>query len=172
MTDASNITVSAIAAIGNQRQIGKNGDLLWDIPADLKRFQKLTNNKAVIMGRRTWESLPEPARPLPNRENLVLTRNENYDADGAAVCHDLDEALSYAKNWSQKSNQSELFVIGGESTYQQALPKTDTLYLTLVDSDQNGDTHFPDFRDSFTLCDREKHRDNSPAFDFCVFERK
>jgi dihydrofolate reductase len=169
--DKENFTISAIAAIGNQRQIGKNNELLWDIPADLKRFQKLTDNKAVIMGRRTWESLPGPAQPLPNRKNIILTRNEDYDADSATILHGLDEALSQAKYWSQKNGQIEVFIIGGESVYSIALTKTDKLYLTIVDSDADGDTFFPQFRDEFNLIGRKKHREHNPPFDFCVFER-
>lgn len=171
MINENNITISAIAAIGNQRQIGKNGELLWNIPADLKRFQKLTNNKAVTMGRKTWESLPESARPLPNRENIILTRNKDYDAGSATVLHGFDEALAQAKDWSQENGQDGLFIIGGESVYSTALPKTDKLYITMVDSDADGDTFFPQFRDQFTLTNREKHRNHNPPFNFCLFER-
>jgi dihydrofolate reductase len=171
MINENNFTISAIAAIGNQRQIGKNNELLWDIPADLKRFQKVTDNKAVIMGRRTWESLPSSAQPLPNRKNIILTRNEDYDADGATILHGFDKALSQAKYWSHKNGQTEVFIIGGESVYSIALTKTDKLYLTIVDSDADGDTFFPQFRDEFTLISREKHREHNPPFDFCVFTR-
>jgi dihydrofolate reductase len=171
VNNSNNIIISAIAAIGNQRQIGKSGELLWDIPADLKRFQKLTTNKAVIMGRKTWESLPDSARPLPNRKNIILTRNKDYNGDGATVLHGFDEALSQAKDWSQENGQAELFIIGGESVYSIALSRTDKLYLTIVDSDVDGDTFFPQFRDKFTLISRKKRRNHNPPFDFCVFER-
>lgn len=143
------VVTAAITAIGNQRQIGKDNQLLWDIPADLKRFRELTTGHAVIMGRKTWESLPEQYRPLPGRENIVMTRNENFSTDGATVVHSPDEAMERAKSWSRDNDADELFIIGGEGIYKTFLPQTDRLYLTLVDSDKEGDTFFPEYEDEF-----------------------
>lgn len=172
MNKSNNITVSAIAALGNQRQIGKDGDLLWHIPEDLKHFKQLTENKAVVMGRKTWESLPKTARPLPQRENIILTSQTDYKASGAVVKNSLEAGLDYAREWSQENSQSEIFIIGGAAVYKQALPETEKLYLTLVDSDQDGDTFFPNYKEEFVELDREEHSQNIPGFVFINLERK
>lgn len=172
MENPNHITISAIAALGNQRQIGKGNDLLWNLPEDLKRFKKLTNGKAVIMGRKTWESLPDAVRPLPNRENIILTRDKNYDAPGGVVVHDLDTAITLAKKWSIKNNEDEVFIIGGANIYLQALPKTDKLYLTLVDSDKDGDVFFPEYEDEFAVIDKKDNNVNDHKFSFVSLKRK
>ncbi|MEX2368995.1 MAG: dihydrofolate reductase [Candidatus Paceibacterota bacterium] len=171
MSENNDITVSAIAALGSQRQIGKGNELLWHIPEDLERFKQLTSGKAVIMGRKTWESLPESVRPLPGRENIVLTRDEVYGAPGGVLKHSLDEAVAYAKKWSEGNDQNELFIIGGATIYEQTLPKTDKLYLTLVDSDDRGDTFFPKYEDQFNEVSRESHGD-SLEYTFLTLEKK
>jgi dihydrofolate reductase len=166
------ISVSAIAAIGNQRQIGKGNELLWHIPEDLQHFKKLTSGKAVIMGRKTWESLPESARPLPGRENIVLTNDEKYEALGGVVKNNLDEAILYAKNWSDKNSQEEVFIIGGATIYQQALLETKKLYLTLVNSDKSGDAFFPTYKNRFTEVNRETRDENTIDYAFVTLEKK
>lgn len=171
MATPSNVAISAIAALGNQRQIGKDNKLLWNLPEDLQRFKKLTDSKTVLMGRKTWETLPASVRPLPNRENIILTRDENYKADGAAVLHSLDEALDYARDWSVKNKQEEAFVIGGATIYEQALPYTDKLYLTLVDTDEEGDAFFPKYKDEFTEYTREKNTSGKLTYTFVNLKR-
>lgn len=172
MKNPNHITISAIAAIGNQRQIGKGNELLWNLPEDLKRFKKLTNGKAVIMGRKTWESLPESVRPLPGRENIILTRDEEYKAPGGVIKHDIDAAISYAEEWSVNNDKDEVFIIGGANIYTQALPKTEKLYLTLVDSDKKGDVFFPEYEDEFMEIDRQQNDVEEPKFNFVDLERK
>ncbi|MEX0934789.1 MAG: dihydrofolate reductase [Candidatus Paceibacterota bacterium] len=134
--------ISAIAAIGeNTRALGKDNDLLWRIPDDHKRLKKITMGHPLIMGRKTWESIPEKYRPLPGRTNIVLTRNEKYSAPGAILAHSLKDALDRAR----EEDNEEIFIFGGEKIYTQALPQTQRLYLMLVDSDKEGDTFFPDY---------------------------
>src|SRR5580658_3769073 len=132
--------ISLIAAIGaNNRALGKNNQLLWHIPDDLKRFKEITNGHPVIMGRKTWESLPEKFRPLPGRLNIVVTRQEHYEADGAITSPSLEDAFEIAR--AEKSD--ELFVIGGGELYKEALPLADKLYMTIVDDEKDADVFFP-----------------------------
>jgi|AntRauTorcE11897_2_1112592.scaffolds.fasta_scaffold00476_11 dihydrofolate reductase len=172
MENSNSITISAIAALGNRRQIGRDNKLLWNIPEDLQRFKKLTSGKAVIMGRKTWQSLPESVRPLPGRENIVLTRDKEFVAPGGIVKHDVENAINYAKKWSQKNRKSEVFVIGGATIYEQALPEIDKLYLTLVDSDKEGDAFFPEYKNEFKEVDAEKKSTKGVIFEFKNLERK
>src|SRR5262245_57390493 len=132
--------ISMIAAIGaNTRALGKDGDLLFKIPEDLKRFRTLTKGHPVIMGRKTWESLPEAVRPLPGRANFVITRQLNYEAPGALVVDSIEEAIASAKI---VGGNDEMFIIGGGELYTLGLPLADRLYLTLVDDDAEGDVFF------------------------------
>ena len=130
--------ISIIAAIAENRAIGKNNKLLWRISEDLKRFKKVTEGHAVIMGRKTYESI---GKPLPNRLNIIITRNTSYKAPACFVFLSLGEALVYAKKYEKE----EIFVIGGGEIYQQALPQTDKLYLTVVKGEYEADTFFPDY---------------------------
>lgn len=133
--------VSIIAALGKTtRAIGKNNQLLWKIPEDLKRFKELTSGHPIIMGRKTFESI---GRPLPNRQNIIISRNANLAVIGATACHSLPEALADAKT----NNPKEIFIIGGAEIYKQAMPLADKLYLTLVESDAEGDAFFPNYSD-------------------------
>jgi dihydrofolate reductase len=134
--------ISMIAAVARNLAIGKNNQLLWHIPEDLKRFKELTRNHAVIMGSRTFESL---GRPLPQRTNIVIAKDKNYKAAGCVVVHSLDDAISEAA----KTESSEIFIIGGGSIYAQFLPMADKLYITKVDKDFDADTFFPPYEDQF-----------------------
>ena len=128
--------LSAIVVIAENGAIGKNNDLLCHLPADLKHFKELTMGHTIIMGRRTFESLPKGA--LPGRENIVVTRNADYQAAGAVVCHSVDEALHKA------SMPGERFIIGGEQLYAATIDKVDMLHLTeLHASFADADTFFP-----------------------------
>jgi dihydrofolate reductase len=119
----SSTTISLIAAIGaGNRALGKDGQLLWQIPDDLKRFKAITSGHPVIMGRKTWESLPEKFRPLPGRLNIVVTRQEGYEATGAEVCASLETALAMAQGTHAAEGGMEVFVIGGGELYKEALP--------------------------------------------------
>ena len=131
-----------VAVTKKDAAIGNGGKLLFRISDDLKRFKALTRGHPVIMGRKTFESI---GRPLPERTNIVTTRNPDFRAEGIIVASSLEDAI-------QKAGvlDSEIFVIGGGEIYKQALPITDKLYLTIVESDAAGDVFFPDWREDFT----------------------
>lgn len=161
--------VSLIAAIGARtRALGKGGNLLYTIPEDLKRFRTLTRGHPVIMGRKTWESLPEAVRPLPGRTNVVVTRNANYDAPGATVVISIEDAFAAAK---LVEGSEEIFVMGGGELYMLALPFADRLYLTLVDDDTEGDVFFPEYSGLMKEIEREEHLDNVPSFSYVTLEK-
>lgn len=140
-------TLSLIAAIGTNRAIGKDNELLWQLPEDLPRFKALTTGHPVIMGRRTWESLPDAARPLPGRTNIVITRDPAYTAPGAMRAQSFPEALSLAR---AAEGAEEVFAIGGQWVYECALPFADRLYLTLVEDAPEADAFFPAYSDQFS----------------------
>lgn len=128
------MTVRIIVAIAENGVIGVNNDMPWRLSTDLKRFKALTTGKPVVMGRKTWESFPK--RPLPNRRNLVVTRNPAYAAPGAELFASLDDALDAAAG-------DDIWILGGGEIYAQALPKTDELHVTHVRAELSGDTVFP-----------------------------
>ena len=128
--------LSIVVAHSRDRVIGRDGDLPWHLPSDLRRFRELTGGHAVIMGRRTWESIPDRFRPLPGRRNLVLTRDASYEAPGAEVFGDLASALAAC--------EGDAFVIGGGRVYGEALPLADRAFVTRVDADVDGDVFFPE----------------------------
>jgi len=127
--------------MGSNRVIGKDNDLPWHLPDDFKFFKDTTQNHHVIMGRKNWESLPPKFQPLPNRTNIVITRQTDYSADGATVVPTLDAALKLAKG----NNEQEAFVIGGGEIYRMALGMADRIYLTEIDQDFDGQVTFPEF---------------------------
>lgn len=165
-----NNRISLIAAIGTKtRALGKDNRLLWQIPEDMKRFKTLTLGHPVIMGRKTWESLPEKFRPLPRRLNIVVTHDTSYEALGAQVAPSFPEAISYAK---KGEGAEELFVIGGGELYRAALPFASRLYLTLVDDETEGDTFFPEYVDEFTeMIADEPNNERAPRYRFVTLER-
>lgn len=128
-------TISIIAAISKNGVIGNNNKLLWHIPEDFARFKKITSGHPVIMGRKTFESI---GKPLSNRTNIIITRDENYKTEGCLVVHSLEEAIKLA-------NGKKIFIIGGGQIYKQAITFADKLYLTVIKKDFSGDTYFPDY---------------------------
>ncbi|MCX6306010.1 MAG: dihydrofolate reductase [Bacteroidetes bacterium] len=128
--------ISIIVAIAENMAIGKNNDLLWHIPADMKRFKSITSGHPVIMGKRTWESLPR--RPLPNRRNIVITDIPGEQVEGCEMAYSIEEAIARC------SPDEENFIIGGASVYRQFLPHADRLYLTLVRNSFDADVFFPE----------------------------
>ncbi|MES2668427.1 MAG: dihydrofolate reductase [Patescibacteria group bacterium] len=161
--------ISVIAAIGRNRAIGKDNRLLWDIPGDLKRFKALTSGHPVIMGRKTWESIPEKFRPLPDRTNIVITRDSAYDAPGAILAQSFPEALSLARD---ADGAREIFAIGGQQVYECALPFASTLYLTLIDDEKEGDAFFPAYEAEFTKeVAREEHEHDGLRYAWIDLER-
>lgn len=155
----SKATLTLIAAVARNGVIGIDNRLPWRLPADLKHFKALTLGHTVIMGRKTWESLPEKFRPLPGRRNLVITRDANYRAKGATVVLSLPDAIAAAES-------DEAFIIGGAELYATALPVADCLQLTEIDADFDGDTWFPAIDPNhWRETAREKHHDES-GFDY------
>lgn len=141
--------LTIIAAASTNNIIGLDNKLVWDIPRDLKRFKDLTQGHSVIMGRKTFESLP---KPLPNRTNIVVTRNTDYHHDGVIVCKSIEDALSHCKNDSQP------FVIGGGEIYSQTINIVDKIELTRIYKDYKGDAYFPDIPlDKFKLVGEETY---------------
>jgi dihydrofolate reductase len=134
------VRISLIAAMARNRVIGIENRLPWNLPEDLKRFRALTTGRPIVMGRKTYESI---GRPLPNRENRIVTRQQGWSAPGVKVFASLFEALSAPV--AEGLNSDEMFVIGGGEIYRQALPLVDRLYLTVIDQDFEGDAYFPDF---------------------------
>ena len=128
--------LSIIVAMAENRAIGKDGDLMWHLSDDLKRFKKLTMGHPVVMGRRTWESLPK--RPLPGRRNIVFTQNPDYEAPGAEVVHSVNGLFA-----ALKGCDDEVMVMGGAAIYELLLPFTNRLYVTRVYREFGGDVYFP-----------------------------
>ena len=128
--------LSIIVAMGKNRVIGKDGMLPWHISSDLKNFKKITMGKPVLMGRKTYESI---GRPLPGRENIVLTKNKNYFAEGCIVKNTIDEVFLYCQK------VPELMIMGGAALYEQTLYKAKRLYITEVNATTDGDVFFPEF---------------------------
>ena len=158
--------VSLVVAMAPNRVIGQDGALPWRLPADLKNFKRVTLNKAVIMGRKTWASLP--IRPLPDRYNIILTRRVDFQVNGGTVVHGLDQAFDVALG------ADEIMVIGGEEVYRLALPRADRIYLTEVGGCFDGDAKFPDLDPAeWREVSREDHTavGEHPAHSFLVLER-
>jgi dihydrofolate reductase len=148
--------------------IGHAGAIPWRIPEDARRFRSLTVGHPVVMGRRTWDSLPDRFRPLPGRRNVVVTRNDAWRDEGA------ERAASYADALRLLEGAPEVFVIGGAELYSEALPNADELLLTEVDADVEGDTFFPAWdRDAFDEESRERHvSETGIPFSFVTYLRR
>lgn len=162
------VIISAIAAASENHVIGGNNELLWHLPEDFKYFKKVTLGHPVIMGRKTYESM---GKPLPKRENIVITSRENYQAPGCKVFQSLEKAIDYAR----QIEQEEIFIIGGGEIYRQSLPLLDKIYLTRVHTIVEGDTYFPEIdprewrlTEKFLHPEDEKH---AYAFTFEVYKR-
>ena len=158
--------ISLIVAMAENRVIGRDNQLPWRIPADLKHFKALTMGKPIIMGRKTYESI---GRPLPGRDNIVITGDPSYRAEGCQVVHTLEEALRSA------GGAEEAMIIGGATLYRQTLKDADRLYLTLVKAQPEGDTWFPKIEpQEWREIRREVHRadeSNEYDYDFVVLDR-
>ena len=162
------MTVSLVAAVARGGVIGRDNAIPWRIPEDARRFRELTLGHPVVMGRRTWDSLPDRFRPLPGRRNVVVTRNRDWHAEGAERAGSLTNALGLLDGAPQ------VFVIGGAGIYAEALPLADELLLTEVDADVDGDVFFPTWdRAAFTETSREDHVSESGIpFSFVTYARR
>jgi dihydrofolate reductase len=158
-----------IAAMSENRVIGRGGRLPWHLPADLRRFKALTTGHPVVMGRRTWETL---SGPLPGRTTIVLTRDRACAAGGAIVVHDLDAAIARAAG---APGGAEVFVAGGAEVYRESIPRADRMELTIVHAVVEGDAFFPEWDESaWTIAHDERHeRDerHAHAFSFRTYVR-
>jgi dihydrofolate reductase len=162
------LKLSLVAAVARNGVIGRDGGIPWRIPEDMQRFRALTVGHPVVMGRRTWESLPERFRPLPGRRNIVVTRDSGWSREGTERAGSLEEALELAADAERVS------VIGGAAVYASALPLADELALTEIDADVEGDTFFPAFDPTaFEEVAREPHvaPDGTP-FAFVTYRRR
>ncbi len=161
------MTITCIVAMAENRVIGRDGDLPWRLPADLKRFKRVTMGHTLVMGRKTWESI---GRPLPGRTSVVLTKQVDYEVpEGVRVAASMDEALAGS------AGEDEVFVIGGASVYAEALPRADRLVLTLVRTTSEGDVRFPDLeeRDWEIVGEEDRPADERNPHDLCfrTYER-
>jgi dihydrofolate reductase len=161
-------TVAVIAAVARNGAIGRDNELLWRNPQDLAHFRAVTMGCPVIMGRRTWDSLPARFRPLPGRRNVVVTRNAQWRADGAEPAASLADALA------RLADTPKVFVIGGAQLYALALPLADELVLTEIDADLDGDAHFPRWnRAAFDERAREpRNTADGTRFAFVTYRRR
>lgn len=163
--------ISLIAALDKNKVIGKNNDLPWHLPDDMKYFMQTTMGHPVIMGRKNFDSIPPKFRPLPGRTNIVLTRRKEFSSPGILVSHTAEEALETAR----KENSEELFIIGGAEIYRLFLGAADYLYLTQIDAEVHGDTFFPEFSPGEWKEIKRTHHEADQrhkfAFDFVIFER-
>lgn len=176
--------ISLIVAMDKNRLIGGQNKLLWNIPGELKRFKELTTGHPIIMGRKTFESI---GRVLPNRTNIIITRDPEYKVEGAIVVNSLDKAIEEAGKVSKvpKANatsdtfdtskkdtsSNEIFIIGGGQIYEQALPLADRLYLTIVNGDYEGDTYFPDYSDFTKNIEEQKYNNAKTNYKTLILEK-
>ena len=162
--------ITAIVAIGENREIGRRGELIWRIKEDLQRFKRLTMGHPVVMGRKTWESLP---KALPGRTNIVITRRPDYKVEGAIVAHSVEEAIEIGKRCEGGEN---VFIIGGGEIYHQAIPLVDCMEVTHVYEDmEDADTFFPDFApEDFVLTHSEGERETESGLKYAFesYERR
>ena len=158
--------ISMIVAADENNVIGKDNQLIWHLPDDLKFFKQKTSGHCIIMGRHTFESV---GKPLPNRTNIIITRDQNYTAEGCQVVHSLEDALELAKE------DDNPFIVGGEQIYRLALPMADQVYLTRVHHEFEGDRHFPELGDEWVKTESIPHAADEKhqyAFTFKTYEKR
>jgi dihydrofolate reductase len=157
--------ISLIAAMAKNRVIGRQGEIPWKIPGEQKLFKKITLRHAVIMGRKTYESI---GRPLPGRTNIIVTRQKQYQAQGCTVVHDLSSALNHCPE-----DEDEAFICGGGQLYHEALPIADHIYLTVIPRDIPGDTYFPEISSTeFRVRQSESiEAEGVEPYNFLIYER-
>ncbi|MFI3314702.1 MAG: dihydrofolate reductase [Rikenellaceae bacterium] len=160
--------ISIIVATAHNSVIGKDNNLIWHISEDLRYFKATTSGHTVIMGRKSYESI---GRPLPNRRNIIITRNSDFSAPGCEVVNSIEHAIEL----SNDGNSEEVFIIGGGEIYRQSIDKADKLYITHVDNNYEGDTYFPGIKMSeWKKVSSEKHIRGEKfeyPFEFAIYER-
>jgi dihydrofolate reductase len=163
--------ISLIAALSKNRVIGKNNDLPWHLPDDMKYFMQTTKGHHVIMGRKNYDSIPEKFRPLPNRTNIVVTHQKGFSAPNCTIVNSIEQGIAIAK----KAGEPEAFIIGGAQIYKEGMALTQRMYLTEIQADIDGDTYFPEILSGKW---KETSRIHHPIdakhkfkFDFVIYDR-
>lgn len=154
--------ISLIAAMAKNRVIGKDNQMPWHIPGELKRFKSTTLGGTLIMGRKTFESI---GKPLPGRDTIIITRNADYAAEGCRVASSLEAALELA------NSEKEIFIAGGAQIYELAFPHVDTVYLTEIDLEVDGDAFLPEFDLSKFERVSSERVDSEPAYTWCTYRK-
>lgn len=160
--------ISHIAAVSKNRVIGNQGDLPWKISEDLKYFKERTRKKCIIMGRKTFDSI---GKALPDRRNVVVTRDTSWQRPDCVVFHNVLEAIRDCQKQSATYGE-EIMIVGGAEIYAQTLFLAQRLYLTLIDSEVPGDAFYPDWEQDFVLKEKVDRDDGKTKYSFCLFERK
>lgn len=158
----NNQEIIVIAAVAKNRVIGRDNQLLWSIPEDMKHFKELTQGHPVIMGRKTWESIPVKFRPLPNRKNIIISRQTDFISPGGYLAHSLDEALS------KVIDSPTVFIIGGGEIYAQAMTIATRLEITEVKQEPDGDAWFPEIDLAYWKKEKEVYRE---GYSFVTYNR-
>jgi dihydrofolate reductase len=160
--------VGIVVAVSENNVIGKDNQLVWHLPADLKHFKNTTMGHPILMGRKTFESI---GKPLPGRKSIVITRQEDYKAEGCLIAHTVQEAIEKAKELDD-----QVYIIGGAEVYKQALPYVDTIELTKIHHSFDGDTYFPAIKDEeWKIEAKEEHfpdDKNKYSYSFITLTRK
>lgn len=160
-----------IAAMSANRVIGINNDLPWHLPDDMKFFMETTKHHSVVMGRKNYESIPLKYRPLPNRKNLVVTRQSDYSAEGCQLFENIESAIAHAR----EEDETLLFIIGGGQIYEQSIELVDVIYLTEINTHiENGDVFFPQLDGTWQEVSRRHHPVDDLhkfSFDYVTYER-
>ncbi len=158
--------LNIIVVIGKNKAIGCNNKLLWDIPEDMARFKRTTTGHPIIMGRKTFESI---GRALPNRTNIIITRDKKYKADKCFIADSLSTAINLAK---KSIGSDEIFIIGGGEIFKQALPYCGKLFLTIVDDAPEADTFFPDYSEFETVVNKYSSQNENLNYTFLELTKK
>jgi dihydrofolate reductase len=164
------MNISIIVAVGSNNAIGKNNTLIWHLPADMKFFKEKTIGHCIITGRKNYESIPDKFRPLVNRTNIVITRQDDYKAPGAIVTNSLEKALEKAK----QTGDAEIFIIGGGDIFRQSLHLANTIYLTKIDEAFDADIFFPelDLKEWKEVASVKGIRDEKNKYDYTFYTYK
>ncbi len=155
--------IKLIVAISKNRIIGDSNKLIWHLPADLKRFKEVTTGHPIVMGRKTFQSI---GRPLPNRRNIIISRDNTFEVEGCEVVNSIEEALLLTNN--------DCFIIGGGEIYKQTLPIAEQIYMTVIEEEFQGDTKFPELNRSWYISKKEdfsKEDKNPYNYSFIFYER-
>ena len=155
--------ISIIAAMAENRVIGRGNEMPWEIPSELKRFKEITMGHPVIMGRKTFESI---GHPLPGRKNVIITRQMDYSAADSIIVPDLQAALDACEG------AGEVFICGGDTVYREAMPIADRIYLTIIDEEFDGDSFFPEIPDDFVEVRRMTVTEDVLPYDMVLYERE